>query len=170
VPSPRSLEGAESQGLTETLGLATNFTIRVLVTIDRARIEVMDENVRMPQPRLAPTEAISRRGLAIVDATGFSWGTEGHTEGKSVWLEVAFLATRENGLAQPASAGVWAEANCLNPRLSRATSDVSRGPRRGTRAALLQDAHRTPGNRAIAARFSCAAGFVASERVRVDGC
>ncbi|MCU1595954.1 MAG: protein phosphatase [Frankiales bacterium] len=65
----------------------TDFTVRVLVTADCVRIDVVDENVRMPQPCLAPAGALSGRGLAIVDAMGFNWGADRRADGKSVWLE-----------------------------------------------------------------------------------
>jgi anti-sigma regulatory factor (Ser/Thr protein kinase) len=65
----------------------TEFTVRLLVDDARVRVEVTDENTRVPQPCLAPTNATSGRGLAIVDASGLSWGIDRHAEGKTVWLQ-----------------------------------------------------------------------------------
>jgi anti-sigma regulatory factor (Ser/Thr protein kinase) len=65
----------------------TEFTVRVLIDADRVRIEVSDGNTRMPQPCLAPADATSGRGLAIVDGSGLQWGAERHTRGKTVWVE-----------------------------------------------------------------------------------
>jgi hypothetical protein len=41
----------------------------------------------MPQPCLAPADATSGRGLAIVDGSGLQWGVERHARGKTVWIE-----------------------------------------------------------------------------------
>lgn len=65
----------------------TEFTVRVLVDAQRVRVEVSDGNARMPQPCLAPADATSGRGLAIVDGTGLPWGAERHRHGKTVWVE-----------------------------------------------------------------------------------
>jgi anti-sigma regulatory factor (Ser/Thr protein kinase) len=65
----------------------TEFTVRVLVDPDRIRIEVSDANTRMPQPCLAPPDATTGRGLAIIDNSGFDWGAERHSGGKTVWVQ-----------------------------------------------------------------------------------
>jgi anti-sigma regulatory factor (Ser/Thr protein kinase) len=65
----------------------TEFTVRVLIDPHRIRVEVSDGNTRMPQPCLAPTDATSGRGLAIVDGSGLQWGAERHTHGKTVWIQ-----------------------------------------------------------------------------------
>jgi hypothetical protein len=67
----------------------TDFTVRVVRSTTRTRIEVTDANPRMPQPCLAPLEAASGRGLAILEASGLDWGIERHSEGKTVWVEAA---------------------------------------------------------------------------------
>jgi anti-sigma regulatory factor (Ser/Thr protein kinase) len=65
----------------------TEFTVRVLIDRHRIRVEVSDGNTRMPQPCLAPADATSGRGLAIVDGSGLQWGAERHTRGKTVWIQ-----------------------------------------------------------------------------------
>jgi anti-sigma regulatory factor (Ser/Thr protein kinase) len=70
----------------------TEFIVRVLIHPDRVRIEVTDSNTRMPQPCLAPIDAASGRGLAIVDGSGLHWGAERHPGGKTVWIQADGLA------------------------------------------------------------------------------
>jgi anti-sigma regulatory factor (Ser/Thr protein kinase) len=65
----------------------TEFTVRVRIDAHRIRIEVSDGNTRMPQPCLAPADATSGRGLAIVDGSGLEWGAERHARGKTVWIQ-----------------------------------------------------------------------------------
>jgi anti-sigma regulatory factor (Ser/Thr protein kinase) len=65
----------------------TDFTVRVAVDPTRVRVEVIDENTREPQPYSAPLDATSGRGLSLVQATGLTWGSTGHTGGKTVWIE-----------------------------------------------------------------------------------
>lgn len=67
----------------------TEFTVRLLVAPDRVRVEVADENSRVPQPCLAPADATSGRGLAIVDSSGLDWGVDRHPGGKTVWVQGA---------------------------------------------------------------------------------
>jgi Histidine kinase-like ATPase domain len=107
----RALEHIESapagDGLVDSLIMAANelttnavlharteFTVRVLIDAHRVRVEVSDGNTRMPQPCLAPADATSGRGLAIVDGTGLPWGTERHPHGKTVWVEAPLHALR----------------------------------------------------------------------------
>jgi hypothetical protein len=51
------------------------------------RVEVTDASVDAPQPREAPVEATSGRGLAIIDGSGLQWGIDQHADGKTVWLQ-----------------------------------------------------------------------------------
>lgn len=69
----------------------TEFTVRVLADTRWVRVEVSDSNTRMPQPCLAPADAASGRGLAIVDGSGLQWGAERHPGGKTVWVQAALL-------------------------------------------------------------------------------
>ena len=56
--------------------------------LDYLRIEVRDENSRMPSSVSPPQEALSGRGLLIVDALATCWGTEFDGGGKVVWAEI----------------------------------------------------------------------------------
>jgi hypothetical protein len=38
---------------------------------------------------MAPADATTGRGLALLDALASSWGADRHVEGKTVWFEVA---------------------------------------------------------------------------------
>jgi anti-sigma regulatory factor (Ser/Thr protein kinase) len=78
---------ANELAVNAVLHARTEFTVRVLVDLDRVRVEVSDGNTRMPQPCLAPADATSGRGLAIVDGSGLRWGTERHASGKTVWIQ-----------------------------------------------------------------------------------
>jgi len=48
----------------------TEFVVRVAVDAEHVRVEVTDGNSRVPQPCLAPADATSGRGLAIIDGSG----------------------------------------------------------------------------------------------------
>jgi len=65
----------------------TEFVVRVAVDAVHVRVEVTDGNSRVPQPCLAPADATSGRGLAIVDGSGLQRGINRHPGGKTVWLQ-----------------------------------------------------------------------------------
>ena len=52
------------------------------------RVEVRDENSRMPVLAGPPQGATSGRGLAVVSAMAASWGTQQEGDGKVVWAEI----------------------------------------------------------------------------------
>jgi anti-sigma regulatory factor (Ser/Thr protein kinase) len=66
----------------------TDVSVRVHQYNVRLRIEVYDENPRMPQPCLTPLEATSGRGLGLVDAFSSAWGVQRLADGKVVWFEI----------------------------------------------------------------------------------
>jgi len=78
--------------------LATNAVLHArtpfTVTIERRpalRVEVHDEDPRLPHPRDYGPEASSGRGLHLVEALAQSSGTVTHAAGgKSVWFELAW--------------------------------------------------------------------------------
>jgi anti-sigma regulatory factor (Ser/Thr protein kinase) len=72
----------------------TDFSVRVLIDDDVVRVEVSDENSRLPQPCLAPSDATSGRGLALVDGSGLDWGIERRGLGKCVWLKAVRRQSR----------------------------------------------------------------------------
>jgi anti-sigma regulatory factor (Ser/Thr protein kinase) len=76
------------------------------------RIEVRDDNSRMPSPAGTPQDATSGRGLAVVTALAASWGTQRDGDGKVVWAEIGQLAPADDvecldvsELAPPPSGG-----------------------------------------------------------------
>lgn len=96
------LDGQAGSDLADTLLMAANelasnavlharteSTVRLLADADRVRVEVTDENSRVPQPCLTPADATSGRGLAIVDAAELDWGIDRHPGGKTVWIQTA---------------------------------------------------------------------------------
>ena len=52
------------------------------------RVEVEDPSSLMPARRQAGVDAVSGRGLTIVDGLAASWGVEPGCQGKRVWFEV----------------------------------------------------------------------------------
>ena len=56
--------------------------------LDFVRIEVFDENTRVPMYCPPPPDATSGRGLSLVAAAASRWGTERHPHGKTVWAEI----------------------------------------------------------------------------------
>ena len=56
---------------------------------DRVRIEVRDESRAVPVVRDADVEALSGRGMAIVQELAGAWGVEHVPRGKRVWFEVS---------------------------------------------------------------------------------
>jgi anti-sigma regulatory factor (Ser/Thr protein kinase) len=66
-------------------------TINVDVDLDvtAVRVEVADTSGQSPAPRDAPPEAMSGRGLHLVEAMARAWGVEQHRDdGKVVWFEL----------------------------------------------------------------------------------
>ena len=53
---------------------------------------VTDGNIRLPQPSMAPADATTGRGLALVDALANAWGDGRNGRGKTVWFEVRPLS------------------------------------------------------------------------------
>ncbi|MDE3205357.1 MAG: ATP-binding protein [Acidobacteriota bacterium] len=66
----------------------TAVVLRVEARPSRVRIEVYDENPRLPVVSPAPPDATSGRGLALVSAVSQAWGMENRDQGKIVWAEV----------------------------------------------------------------------------------
>ena len=55
----------------------------------RLRVEVFDDNSRLPTFALVPADANSGRGLTLIQALAGAWGVETHVEtGKTIWFEV----------------------------------------------------------------------------------
>lgn len=63
----------------------TAIQLRLSVEGDQVRIEVFDENSRLPVQAACPPDATSGRGLALVSSLASSWGIEHRGDGKVVW-------------------------------------------------------------------------------------
>jgi len=54
----------------------------------RVRIEIADEDPRLPVRRQSSPWSGSGRGILIVDSVADDWGIEANQEGKAVWFEL----------------------------------------------------------------------------------
>jgi anti-sigma regulatory factor (Ser/Thr protein kinase) len=66
----------------------TPFRVTVACDGTVVRIEVSDGDRHVPVARVPPADAVSGRGLLIVDALAASWGVEPTATGKTMWLEL----------------------------------------------------------------------------------
>ena len=57
---------------------------------DAVRIRVADESNEQPALRHYESDAVTGRGLALVEQLASSWGVEATPSGKAVWCEVPF--------------------------------------------------------------------------------
>ncbi|MGH9276959.1 MAG: ATP-binding protein [Acidimicrobiales bacterium] len=58
------------------------------------RIEVFDQNSRLPLAASCPDDATSGRGLALVEGVGSTWGVVRQQDGKTVWAELGLQPDR----------------------------------------------------------------------------
>jgi anti-sigma regulatory factor (Ser/Thr protein kinase) len=66
------------------------FRVTVISQEGRLRVEVSDDNSRLPSFALVPTDASSGRGLMLVQTLAGAWGVDAHVEdGKTIWFEVS---------------------------------------------------------------------------------
>ena len=66
----------------------TAIQLRVTVTGSSVRVEVYDENSRLPVAAACPPDATSGRGLALVGTLAGAWGMDNRGDGKVVWAEI----------------------------------------------------------------------------------
>ena len=64
------------------------FTVAVGCDASTVRVEVADASPVLPAPQEPPVEAVTGRGLMIVEALARRWGVETTEAGKAVWFEV----------------------------------------------------------------------------------
>ena len=57
-------------------------------TTELLRVEVQDDEPRLPRQRSAKDLDEGGRGLALLDALATAWGTDGRSDGKTVWFEL----------------------------------------------------------------------------------
>lgn len=63
----------------------TSIELKLVLDGPTLRVEVYDENPRLPTLAPCPPEATSGRGLALVANLAASWGMENRGDGKVVW-------------------------------------------------------------------------------------
>ncbi len=71
----------------------SDFEVTVIRLPKRMRVEVLDQNTRLPSFAVAPPDAHSGRGLLILQRLAGTWGVESHSDkGKTIWFEVPLPA------------------------------------------------------------------------------
>lgn len=70
------------------LHAATDFTLVVRRRDPRLRIEVRDRSSRLPARRDYDLEALTGRGLGMVELLAREWGIEPSPDGKAVWFDL----------------------------------------------------------------------------------
>jgi anti-sigma regulatory factor (Ser/Thr protein kinase) len=86
-PEPAALVASEL-ATNAVLHARSNFDVALRAEGDRLVVEVFDDNPRPPVPASPTPEALSGRGLMLVDAVALTWGIEETTDGKVVWAEL----------------------------------------------------------------------------------
>jgi anti-sigma regulatory factor (Ser/Thr protein kinase) len=67
----------------------SDFEVTVIRASRSVRVEVFDQNTRLPSFAVAPTDAYSGRGLMLLQGLSTNWGVESHSDiGKTIWFEV----------------------------------------------------------------------------------
>jgi anti-sigma regulatory factor (Ser/Thr protein kinase) len=67
----------------------TPFTVSLQCDGSTVRVEVRDDDPALPVMQEPPVDAITGRGLVIVDALATRWGVTPEADGKIVWFELA---------------------------------------------------------------------------------
>ena len=70
------------------LHAGTPCVVRVDVDDQRVRVEVRDEDPRLPTVKDYGPDAVTGRGLHIVESLSDRWGVDGDERGKTVWFEL----------------------------------------------------------------------------------
>lgn len=66
----------------------TDFELVIRLVRGGVRIEVSDGSSSAPVVRHYEDEAMTGRGLALVDELATTWGVDDRTSGKAVWFEI----------------------------------------------------------------------------------
>lgn len=67
----------------------SDFEVCVVREERSVRVEVFDQNTRLPSFAVAPPDAYSGRGLLLLRELATAWGVESHSDvGKTIWFEV----------------------------------------------------------------------------------
>ncbi|HUB70227.1 MAG TPA: ATP-binding protein [Acidimicrobiales bacterium] len=73
----------------------SDFEVTVVRSGPRLRVEVYDQNTRLPSFAVAPPDAYSGRGLMLLRELATAWGVESHSDsGKTIWFELELPADR----------------------------------------------------------------------------
>jgi anti-sigma regulatory factor (Ser/Thr protein kinase) len=82
----------------------TQIRLRIDLTETTARFEVSDDDAGLPAVRRPGRDAVTGRGLLLVDRMSARWGVDAAPPGKVVWFELP-----RDPVDQPAGewAGVW---------------------------------------------------------------
>ena len=71
----------------------SDFEVTVIRYDQRVRVEVFDQNTRMPSFAVALPDAYSGRGLMLERELASVWGVESHSDsGKTIWFELELSA------------------------------------------------------------------------------
>ncbi|MFI6347938.1 ATP-binding protein [Streptomyces sp. NPDC050560] len=81
--------------------------LRLLVSGEMVRVEVVDDSARPPRPRHAEGDETGGRGLELVDGLADRWGWEPDHDGKRVWCELNRTRTSPPSLQQPLTVPVF---------------------------------------------------------------
>jgi anti-sigma regulatory factor (Ser/Thr protein kinase) len=67
----------------------SDFDVTVVYSGRRVRVEVFDQNTRLPSFSVAPADAYSGRGLMLLRQLAAAWGVESQSDvGKTIWFEL----------------------------------------------------------------------------------
>jgi anti-sigma regulatory factor (Ser/Thr protein kinase) len=79
----------------------SDFEVTIIRSDRRVRVEVFDQNTRLPSFAVAPPDAYSGRGLMLLRELASAWGVESHSDsGKTIWFELELPpASASNGAA-----------------------------------------------------------------------
>jgi anti-sigma regulatory factor (Ser/Thr protein kinase) len=67
----------------------SDFEVTVARADHRVRVEVFDQNTRLPSFAVVPPDAYSGRGLTLLQELTSAWGVESHSDlGKTIWFEL----------------------------------------------------------------------------------
>lgn len=84
------------------LHAGTDVEVRCKVEGVIVRVEARDGSPVMPSLRHYDDEAMTGRGLAMVDALASAWGVDSHPAGKTVWFELGTAAAGAGATGAPA--------------------------------------------------------------------
>ena len=74
----------------------SDFEVTVVLSGECLRVEVFDQNTRLPSFAVAPPDAYSGRGLMLLRELATAWGVESHSDsGKTIWFELQ-IDTKHN--------------------------------------------------------------------------